>query len=143
MEYFVGAGITLMSIFVFNKFVDKKIPKQKKLNLKFSQSRMFILMEPFKIFMDTFIEKEKPQIKTQATNFVKKNTIKILFSKDKAYWIKDNKVFVANTIDGKIDQESASVVDTMNMNKIELDNMIHIVEELTRGIKDDTSDSGK
>jgi hypothetical protein len=71
-----------------------------------------------------------------------KNQQRMIFTEDKAYWIKDNAFYEAKVVDGEIDKENAKVVDTMAMDKVELDKMIFIVEKLTEGIKNDFGNPG-
>jgi hypothetical protein len=64
---------------------------------------------------------------------------------DKAYWIKNNTVFVSEIIDGdlsSISESTAKVVDMMALDKVELDKMVFIVETLTEGLTNDSSGSG-
>ncbi len=58
----------------------------------------------------------------------------------KAYWINDNKLFEAPiSEEGLIDYSSSSPIDTMTMDKVELDKISFIVEKLTEGDNDDRS----
>ncbi len=58
----------------------------------------------------------------------------------KAYWISDNKVLEAPiNEDGRIDFESALPIDTMGMDKVELDKISFIVDRLTEGNSNDSS----
>lgn len=59
-----------------------------------------------------------------------------------AYWISDNAVFVAGiNEDGFIDKESARPIDTMGMDKVELDKIGFIVERLTEGNNNDSGNT--
>lgn len=61
---------------------------------------------------------------------------------NKAYWIKDNAFYEAD-LDGKnIDKESARIVDTMQMDKVQLDKMLFIMDQLRDGKSDDSGNPG-
>lgn len=84
-----------------------------------------------------------PKVKdTQSRNFMSKDELRVVFVDNLAYWIKDNCFYQANVVDGKIDDFSKKIVDTMGMNKVELDKMFFIVQKLTEGKKNDGRDSG-
>ena len=60
-----------------------------------------------------------------------------------AYWIKDNVFYEADVVDGDVDKKTARQVDTMAMDKVQLNKMMSIVEKLTEGTHNDYWDSGK
>jgi hypothetical protein len=51
-------------------------------------------------------------------------------------------LYTAKLIDGKVDDESTTTVDTMGMDKVQLDKTIFIVSKLTEGLEDDRSNTG-
>jgi len=56
-----------------------------------------------------------------------------------AYWIKDNVFYMADmSSDGMVDKDTTRIVDTMAMNKVQLDKMMFIIDRL----REDTYDSG-
>ncbi len=60
-----------------------------------------------------------------------------------AYWIMDSKVFSAQiSEDGMVDYGSAEPLDIINMDAVELDKISFIVEKLTEGNSDDSSNTG-
>ena len=61
---------------------------------------------------------------------------------DRAYWIKDNTFYEANLVDGEVDKNTTKVVDTMTMDKVELDKMAFIVQKLTEGTRNDFGNPG-
>ena len=79
-----------------------------------------------------FVDPPK-EIDTQATRHFDNSRTRILMTESNAYWIKDNAVYVADIQDGKIMEESSKIVDTMGMGKVELDELMFIVEKLTEG----------
>jgi hypothetical protein len=79
--------------------------------------------------------------KTQSSVYEDKMHVKVVLVGDEAYWILNNVLFVANEIDGMIDKETTRPVDTMGMDKVQLDKMIFIVETLTEGKSDEDWDT--
>ena len=80
--------------------------------------------------------------KTQSKMHYDKTNVKVIILDNQAYWIKDN-IFYKAPIDGQsIDKESAEQVDTMHMDKVQLDKMLFIMDKLREGINDDSRGSG-
>jgi hypothetical protein len=138
IEYFLGSLVTLASIIMFNKF-SSKITKAEIPIPRFSQSTKIDL---FKNYLDEVIA-PKPKKKTQSTNHIKKNSKKAYFIGKDVYWIEDGFLQTAKIFDNKIDETTKKKVDTHSLSKVELDKMIFIVDKLTEGNKDDSSNSGK
>jgi len=59
-----------------------------------------------------------------------------------AYWIKDNTVYSADILDGIIQEDSTKKVDIMSMDKVQLDEMIYIIDMLTEGASNENGSSG-
>ena len=136
MEYFAGAMITLIAIFVTRKLIDVQ-RNQNKILINYSQSNVYDLIAPF--LPDI---RPEPPI-TQASKHFDQLHTKILMMDQKAYWIKDNTFYSADIIKGNISKETAKPVDTMAMDKVQLDKMIFIIETLTKGDLGDYRNSGK
>jgi hypothetical protein len=68
--------------------------------------------------------------------------VTVLILEDNAYWIKDNSVYQGIMINGNVDQENIKKLDTMDMDKVELNKLSYIVEMLTKGEKNDRSNPG-
>ncbi len=134
MEFLIGAIVTMLAVFLANKFL---IPNIRQLSLKVSyrQSDVFEAIRP----SIDYLKSIAPRPETQALKYEARHMVKVLILEDKAYWIKDNSVFVADIIDGDVDKENAKTVDTMSMDKVQLDRLSFIVEKLTEG---NSSDSG-
>lgn len=133
MEYFVGAVITVIAFAVVNFLLNKNKTEDNSLQITYSQSHVYELMRPL-IQMVGHIEEG---VERQSTNYLKNVYMRIMIVKDKAYWIKDNAFYVADVVDGEVSKQNARVVDTMNMDKVELDEMLFIVEKL----REDNNDS--
>lgn len=70
-----------------------------------------------------------------------KTNIKVIIFDNDAYWIKDNIFYKAPLVDQLIDKESAEQVDTIHMDKVQLDKMLFIMDKLREGIDDDSRGS--
>lgn len=138
MEYFLGSLITLIAIFFIKKYLTEKVNVKIK-PIRFSQSRALELS------IDIIENAIQPieVSKTQSVIHYRNNTIKILILEKLAYWIKENSLYVADIIDGEIDHDSTRQVDTMDMDKVQLEKMIYIVEQLREGMPNDSWDSGQ
>lgn len=84
----------------------------------------------------------KLNVKSQSKVHHNKNNIRVIIVENSAYWIKDNIFYKAPLVDELIDKESAEKVDTINMDKVQLDKMLFIMDKLREGINDDSRGSG-
>ena len=137
MEYFVGAVLTLVAVVVTRFFVAKDNEKIGGIEISYSQSNIYNLIRPF--LPDNLVRKLPP---SQSSKHYDKIFTKILIDGDNAYWIKDNTFYTGQIVDGDVDKESAKPVDTMAMDKVQLDKMIGIIETLTKGNFNDYRNSG-
>lgn len=123
----------LATIFLVSIITKRNIPKANFRPLM-TQSRSFQLLGNFIYFDNLSKNMLKP---TQSKRHFENSTMRVLFIEDKAYWIKNNALYVAEIRDGEVDESSAIQVDTMAMNKVELDKTIFIVEKLREGLTND------
>ena len=80
---------------------------------------------------------------TQSKKHAQKNMVKIIVHEGRAYWTVDNVFYVAESIDGRIDEETIMPLDTTNMSKKEIEIMMDILDTLKEGTgSDDSSSSG-
>jgi hypothetical protein len=142
MEYLVGSLATIIAFVIYHRLTRESFEEISKVGqrITYSQSYMFNLLHPL-IPSNDYLKKLNPK-KTQSYLHHEKLYIKIMFYEDKAYWIKDNKFFTADMVDGKIVEDSEKTVDTMAMDKVELDKMAFIVDMLTKGKTDDRGITG-
>jgi hypothetical protein len=138
MEYLIGSLLTfvlLLSLgFIFNR-------KKKNLDLRitYSQSHVHELIRPF--IPDN---EELTAVKiTQASKHYDQIHIRILMVQNKAYWIKNSVLYVADIINGDIDKDSTKEVDIISMDRVQLDKMMFIVDKLTEGTTNDYWNTGK
>jgi hypothetical protein len=140
MEYFLGSILTLAILFVLDKKMSKnKIPIMK---LDYSQSRAHSLFPTLR----SAHYYEYRELKTQASqhNSSKgQNQLRVVLHEDDAYWIADNTLFTAKLSGDDIDRESTKIVDTMALDKVELNKLMIIVDKLTEGnSKNDNGNPG-
>jgi hypothetical protein len=138
MEYLIGSFLTIIGISVLNytyRFFNSDI---RPIGLQVSQSRTHSLMAPSVIF----IGNRYKHVETQSLNHLESIKVKILMTERNAYWIKDNTVYVAEMQDGAILEETTKVVDMMGMDKVQLNEMMFIIEKLTEGKSNDRWSSG-
>lgn len=138
MEYLLGSAMTLLSLYVIRVFFLKRGGAQIMPSLTFSQSRIFDMTNPY---MNTAIYVTPPN--TQSSKYEESQRIPVVLTNEKAYWIMNSTFFEADQVNGQIQKESTKPVDIMGMNKVQLDKMMFIVEQLTEGNKDENRNSGK
>lgn len=138
MEYFVGFLVSVISFIILNKIV-KNVAKHKIATPVFTQSRKLALVKHY--IISSLQPKEQP--KKQSTEHLRKNSIMAYFWGSNVYWIENGFLVTAKLKDNQIDEDTKKKVDTHSLDKVELDKMIFIVDKLTEGKKNDSSDSGK
>jgi hypothetical protein len=140
MEYFVGSVATLIAAVVFIMTANKIYNRSSNLSLKRSQSRslQLILNAGYNVVLPA------PPINkdTQAHKHNSKNEIRVVIHDDFAYWIQNNAFLTAKVRGGVIDQTTTKLVDTLAMDKVELDKISFIVEKLNERQSDDRSNPG-
>lgn len=142
MDFFIGAATAIVCIIVLNKFAQKDSAKYTKtIDFADRQSKRFEILKPAYLIMEAIRPLE--EIDTQATRFFDSRHTTVALVEDKAYWIEDNTLFETEIIDGDFEKESAKRVDTMTMDKLELNKIIYIVEQLTEAKKNDRGYPGK
>jgi hypothetical protein len=138
MEYILGSLLTLATIFFVNRALrPERLPKEK--SIRYRQTHIF---EIIKTYADLGIAPYVEPV-SQSFNHQNKSNLKVLFLDDRAYWIQDSALFVADLVNGMVDEQSKKVVDTMALSKVELDQVIFIVEKLTEGTNNDGRYPGK
>jgi hypothetical protein len=138
-KYFLGSLITIFAMYIFAKLFYKEQENIKKINIyKYSQSTIHHIVSPF-INQNNLI---KPQKVTQTRKHYDKTNLRVIIVEDEAFWIKDNIFYTARMTNEGVDKETTSVVDTMNMDKVQLDKMLFIIDQLRDGKKDDSGSAG-
>lgn len=138
MEYIIAVGLTFVLSLAIIKIGTKKSIISFG-NIKYSQSATF---EKTRQFMPKTTNK-KPKIVSQAMKHVENHMVKIIVVENKAYWVKDNIFYMADTNNGKIIGETAEPIDTANMSKKDIDKMLFILDNLGKGkSKNDSGSAG-
>ena len=81
-------------------------------------------------------------VKSQSNNHYDKTNTKVILFENNAYWIKHNIFYKAPIVEELIDKDAAEQVDTISMDKVQLDKMLFIMDKLREGIDDDSRGSG-
>jgi len=135
VEYFLGALTTLIVIVVTNKVLRKKVEGNKEIPvIRYNQSHIYSLLKPLLPGSGFGF---RPIKESQSLKYQKDVYVKIMVIENKAYWIKDNALFVADMVNGELMKESSKQVDTMAMDKVQLERMMFVVEQLTEGSPND------
>lgn len=137
MEYFIGSAITLIAI-VCIKLIASKLPFEKTGGIRQSQSYIYNLIEQY-LPEEPY---EEDLFATQATKYLDQVFVRVVFVDGKAYWVENNRLYVANHEDHEVDKSQAVEVDTMGMDKVQLNNIMLVVEKLKEGAYDDNWNAG-
>lgn len=129
MEYFLGAALSIAAFIILSYAVKNKIPADRMLPIKYSQSYIYSLMSPFMPSVPLY----KKRLSSQSQKYLDNHSLRVFFDFEHAYWIKDNRLYRADLEDGMILPETQKEVDTIAMSKVELNKIMFIVEKLTEG----------
>jgi hypothetical protein len=138
MEFVLGFIVAIVAIFMLRIFAIKTLSKSSQIRITYRQSHIHEIIKDF-LPDSLFLGKQR---NTQSVAHQKSMYTRVVFVDNEAYWIKNNALFVADMEEGVVAEETARVVDTMGMNKVQLEKVIHIVEALAEGRKDDNGHSG-
>ena len=141
MEFLLGSVATILAIMVLRFAILKDLVKNPKISIKYSQSHIYEITKEF-IPDELFFKKQRD---TQSKSHEKSMYTRVVFLDNEAYWIKNNALFVADMEEGVVAENTARVVDTMGMDKVQLEKVIYIVDILNEGNQNDsgyTRDNG-
>jgi hypothetical protein len=141
MEFLFGFALAFGTILFIKRYIltDNLFKTNKLGKIVYRQSHLFSLIAPAIPYMPV-VKTFRP---TQSFLNDEKNRQRMIFTEDRAYWIKDNAFYEASLLeDGEIDNSTAKIVDTMTMDKVELDKMAFIVQKLTEGMRNDFGNPG-
>jgi hypothetical protein len=130
MEYLIGSIATFCMLAYLANKVRKNVPARFKM-AEYSQMRSY---ENIKLFFPAFMYEKPRMAETQLSKYHKSLQMRVIFIDNKAYWIKDNTVYSADLENGQVNQNTTKPIDTMAMDKVELDKMSFIVEMLTEDL---------
>lgn len=143
MQYFIGSVIALLVFAVSLKIIADMYMKEsveQLFKIRYSQKHIYTLIRPLLPPMSEINKINNTP--NQSKNHRKKTHVRVLIIDEKAYWKKDNVLYVADIYDNDIDRENAVRVDIMGMDKVELDKMLFIVDQLSEGADDDNRSTG-
>ena len=136
MKYLTGSFFTIFAIFIYSRFVFSGKTIKQRSDYRYSQSHIHHLVSPL---LPPLAKVKKKKI-TQAQKHYEKVNLKVIIINDDAYWIKDNVLYSGKITQEGIDKDTSFVVDTMAMDKVQLDQMLFIVDQLREGRIDDSGD---
>jgi len=134
MEFMFGAIFMLVVLLFFGKIM-KQTKVTRVLPVVYSQSRTNQINNQY-----DFVKSIK-KITQSSQDFRQNNMLKVITIDGLAYWIEENVLYQAEIINRNIIQETKKKVDTHSINGVELDNIVFVVDKLTKG-NDDSSNTG-
>jgi len=139
LEYLIGSAITIIVYIIAHRLASKElIQNSNRFEIVYSQSHIYELIRPFLEYAPPILSNTPKQTE----NYVRDAYLKVMVVNSKAYWIKNNALYVADVLEGEVKKETTKEVDTMSMSNVELKEMLFIVEKL-REDNDDYRSSGK
>jgi len=136
MNNFYGAiAITVTTLILFYIYL---------LRNKISSNKKVIVSQSMLLYRYKRLDKKPRRLKTKTQSTIQhdKTNIRVIILDNNAYWIKDNMFYKAPLVNELIDKESAEQVDTMGMDKVQLEKMLFIMDRLREGIGDDSRGPG-
>jgi hypothetical protein len=133
-EYFLGFLVAIVMLVLLRFVVPRIINNNPVTKIKYSQTHIHSIIKD-NIPDQLFLPIKKPR---QTINHEKSIHLKVLFFEKEAYWIKENALFIAEQEDGIVKEETARRVDTIGMNRVQLEKVIYIVDILNEGNQNDS-----
>jgi hypothetical protein len=132
MDFLLCTVTTTLILFIFVVFlINKRNKREPFFLIRYSQSHIHRILSPLLPQVDQISKISNKD--NQSSKHLKNTNVRVLIVEGKAYWTKNNVFYVSNIVDGDIDKNNAQVVDTMGMNKVELDKMLFIIDQLRKG----------
>ena len=137
MEYFLAIGLTLLAAWSIIRLNGYKVSKTLT-NIKYRQSDIH---ESIRAFVPQKLN-SKEKIESQSAKHAASTMIKIIVIDNRAYWVKDNVFYSADTDNGDIVSPTAEPVDISTMSRKDIDKMLFILDNLRKGIQNDSGSAG-
>jgi hypothetical protein len=136
LGFFIGATLIVLS---YRFIIKNNLNVDRKIKVRYSQSHIVEILRPLGLMPYTVAKEAK---KTQSSDYEESQTVRVVMVDGQAYWIRDN-VFYTADIDENylINNESTRRVDTMGMDKVQLEKIMVIVDKLTEGENHDGRNS--
>jgi hypothetical protein len=138
MDYLLGFLVAIGMFLFFRLIAPKVILKDSGKRIRYRQTHIHDIIK-YNIPESMFYPLKKPK---QSTRHEKSIHLKVLFIEKEAYWIKENALFIADQEDGVVKEDTARRVDTMGMNRVQLEKLIYIVDTLNEGNENDRGYTG-
>lgn len=115
-------------------FVFRKTEEEYEDNvIQYSQMHLFNMIGPYIL---PSANKQSIIPRTQLSNYYQEEYVRIAVLDEYAYWITDNTFYMADMDGDDVLKDTARVVDTMSMDKVQLSKIAYIVEVLSEGNND-------
>lgn len=138
MEYLLIIGLTSFAVWSIIKISNKSRVRFLK-NIQYRQSDIYEIIKDL-IPKQRF---DKTKAITQSQKHIQKNMLRVVITENKAYWILDNVFYVADAINGRVNEATIKPLNFDNMPKKELDKMLSILDDLNQGkTKNDSGSAG-
>jgi hypothetical protein len=137
MEYFLAIGLTLLAAWSIIRLNERIVSKVVGI-ASYKQSDMH---ERNRHYIKKKLN-DKTKIIPQSLKHASENMIKIIVIEDRAYWIKDNIFYSADTQNGDILGDTADPVNVSVMSKKDMEKMLFILDNLRKGNEDDSGSTG-
>jgi hypothetical protein len=134
VEYFLGFLVAVVMFGLLRILVPRTIRKNPINKIRYSQTHIHNIIKD-NLPDHLFLPLKRPR---QTINHEKSINLKVLFFEKEAYWIKENTLFIAEQEDGIVKEDTAKRVDTMGMDKVQLEKVIYIVDILNEGNQNDS-----
>lgn len=146
IEFILGASIAAFCIYLANVFIQRAIEQANFSRLRVNNRQSQVVEYLSRAGILNYYMGSSPldstPLKTQATDFHDKRSLRILIVEDRAYWIEHNTLYEAEIIDGNMDPSTTKAIDTMVLDKVQLDKIIFVVDRLTERFNDEDSGTG-
>ena len=133
-EYFIGFFIAILMLIFFRLLGPRIIKGDYGTKIKYSQSHIHDIIR-YNLPDEMFMPIKKPR---QSSSHEKKASLKVVFIDKEAYWIKENVLFIADHEGGIVKEGTARRVDTIGMDRVQLEKVIYIVDILNEGTQNDS-----
>jgi hypothetical protein len=136
LGFFIGATLVVLS---YRFVIKNSLNVDKKIKVRYCQSHIVEILRPLGLMPHATPKRAK---KTQSSDYEDSQSVRVVMVDGQAYWIRDN-VFYTADIDENylINNDSTRRVDTMGMDKVQLEKIMIIVDKLTEGENHDDRNS--
>lgn len=116
------------------------VNKNNKKKYNKNQYRQSDMHNMLKNFFDISINQNI--LNSQSKKRKEKKNIKVLVLGQDAYWVIDNIFYIGKALNGKVKPETGTPIDTSNMSKEKIEQMLFILDSLKNGNSNDSRSTG-